>query len=239
MISQQELQKITTNMQTDKKNSYREYAQHLFLRQFYKNEPTKDIFFKGGTALRLVYRSPRFSEDLDFSSNLQKLPDLEDILQETLVELEKENIEMAILESKETAGGYLGLVEFTIWDLAIPIKLEISYREKDCHGTLTNVDGLFIPPYSIYTLERVRALDQKVTALLTRSKPRDFYDIYFLLRANLLTSENKLQLQQINAVLQSTKIDFDKELKIFLPQSHWGLIENFKQILSDELKRYL
>jgi len=35
------------------------------------------------------------------------------------------------------------------------------------------------------------------------------------------------------------KINFDKELKIFLPQSHWGLIENFKQILSDELKRYI
>lgn len=239
MLSAEELIKITTKLQADPGNISREYAQHLLLRQFYKNERTKDILFKGGTALRIIHHSPRFSEDLDFSTNLQKLPDLENILQECRVVLEKQNIKMDILESKETANGYLGLIGFVIHDKEVEIKLELSYREKGCVGRLVVIDNPYIPSYTLYALDQVNAINQKVTALLTRHKPRDFYDIYFLLQANLLTSENKAQLVQINDVLQSTTVNFDKELKIFLPQSHWKIIEDFKATLSDELKRYL
>lgn len=34
---------------------------------FYQEKEAEAILFKGGTALRLIYQSPRFSEDLDFS----------------------------------------------------------------------------------------------------------------------------------------------------------------------------
>ncbi len=239
MITYDKIDFIKTKSQTNEQNVRREYFQHLFLFNLYKQERSNNIFFKGGTALRLVFRSPRYSEDLDFSSKKVDLATLENMVENTLVEIERSGIETDIKESKNTTGGYLAIANFRAWKLDMSLKIEISSRDTNPVGTLSSVENEYIPTYSITTLEKSTITTEKVTALLTRGKPRDFYDIYFLLRANLLTSENKLQLQQIHAVLQSTKIDFDKELKIFLPQSHWGLIENFKQILSDELKRYL
>lgn len=43
-----------------------DYLQHLLLMLLYARSQT--LVFKGGTALRVVYRGSRYSEDLDFSS---------------------------------------------------------------------------------------------------------------------------------------------------------------------------
>jgi len=239
MINYDKINAIKVKSQTNEQNVRREYFQHLFLFNLYKQDHSDKVFFKGGTALRLVFRSPRYSEDLDFSSKNVDQNILEGMVENALLEIERSGIETDIKESKITTGGYLAMANFRAWKLDMGLKIEISYRDSNPTGTLSSVENEYIPTYSITTLKKSTITTEKVTALLTRAKPRDFYDIYFLLRANLLTSKNKLQLQQINAVLQSTKINFDKELKVFLPQSHWGLIENFKQILSDELKRYL
>jgi len=48
-------------------NIVREYFQHVFLGELYKLSNAEKLLFKGGTALRIVYGSPRFSEDLDFT----------------------------------------------------------------------------------------------------------------------------------------------------------------------------
>ena len=43
----------------------REEAEMIFLDELAKNKLSAKIVFYGGTALRLVYNSPRFSEDID------------------------------------------------------------------------------------------------------------------------------------------------------------------------------
>ena len=45
----------------------REYWEVVLLNRLFESPGGKDLVFKGGTALRLAYGSPRFSEDLDFS----------------------------------------------------------------------------------------------------------------------------------------------------------------------------
>jgi len=45
----------------------REFWEVLILKGLFDSPEGKFLIFKGGTALRLVYGSPRFSEDLDFS----------------------------------------------------------------------------------------------------------------------------------------------------------------------------
>ncbi|MBI3335601.1 MAG: nucleotidyl transferase AbiEii/AbiGii toxin family protein [Candidatus Portnoybacteria bacterium] len=72
MISQDTITKFADRYQTTELTIRREYLQHLFLSYFYKQGNTDNIYFKGGTALRFIYKSPRFSEDLDFSSSLSK-----------------------------------------------------------------------------------------------------------------------------------------------------------------------
>ena len=67
MINSATIRKLAIAQQTTELNIAREFAQHLFLSGFYQNVGSEHVLFKGGTALRLVYGSPRFSEDLDFS----------------------------------------------------------------------------------------------------------------------------------------------------------------------------
>ena len=45
----------------------REEYEMIILKQLFESELGRLFVFKGGTALRLAYGSPRFSEDLDFS----------------------------------------------------------------------------------------------------------------------------------------------------------------------------
>ena len=68
MISIETLEKLGRQYQMGIfPNIVREYFQHVFLSELYKLPEAKRLLFKGGTALRIVYGSPRFSEDLDFS----------------------------------------------------------------------------------------------------------------------------------------------------------------------------
>ena len=67
MISQESLTQAARSQQTTELNVAREHCQHLFLSAFYRQAGSEQAMFKGGTALRIVFGSPRFSEDLDFS----------------------------------------------------------------------------------------------------------------------------------------------------------------------------
>lgn len=66
---------------------WREYFQHLFLSYFYRQEQTDKMYFKGGTALRFLYKSPRFSEDLDFSSAHHDISGIENAVMNTIVDI--------------------------------------------------------------------------------------------------------------------------------------------------------
>ena len=67
MLSRENLKEFTDKYQTIEKNVAREYVQHLFLSLLYKIPSSEKLLFKGGTAMRIIYQSPRFSEDLDFT----------------------------------------------------------------------------------------------------------------------------------------------------------------------------
>ena len=81
-------------------------------------------------------------------------------------------------------------------------------------------------------------IDEKIQAALTRAKPRDFYDIYFLLRNGFLTFDQKDQLAQIQNVLSKQTIKFSDELSHFLPKSMKSVADVFPQPLLSELDKY-
>ena len=84
MIEKSFLQNYAVKKQTGLDNIFREYVQELFLRNFYSQSGSKDFLFKGGTALKLVFGSPRFSEDLDFTGIINSIK-YEAVLQECLI----------------------------------------------------------------------------------------------------------------------------------------------------------
>jgi len=239
MISEEAIKNFATKYQTTEENIRREYFQHLFLSYFYAQPETDKIYFKGGTALRLIFRSPRFSEDLDFSSGIKNVKKIEQAVAATLAQIEKEGIGVSIIEAKETTGGYLALAHFKANGGFIPIQLEISFREGKKAGELKTITNDFIPAYTVVGLMETELIGEKIQALLNRKKPRDFYDLYFILRDNRLPVEERKILPAALKALQDSNIRFDQELKKFLPKSHWAIIRDFPATLEREIKRFI
>lgn len=240
MITTEIIKTLTKKHQTEAVNVWREYFQHVFLSYFYKQPEAGDIYFKGGTALRLVYQSPRFSEDLDFSSSVKDIKKIERAVINSLAEIEREGIATELIEATETTGGYLATMKFKNNGDRVATRIEISLRNgKKERGELVTIASDFIPPYTIMQLTQTQLVEGKITALLSRKKPRDFYDFYFLLRANMIPVKSKELLQSVLDALKASHIRFDYELKRFLPQSHWSMIRNFKEALEREIKKYL
>ena len=237
MLTEEQVKTFAVKGQSSIINVAREYIQNLFLSIFYSFEESGSIYFKGGTALRILYRSPRFSEDLDFSTARIERNKIEHLLQETMIGLDKEGLEVDISESSVTTGGYFGQITCRFGQERMPISLEIFGRKKAVSGQIIMVDNPYIPAYSLMALKRDSLISEKVDALLSRKKPRDFYDLYFMLRADLLPQ--KRVLKEIYPLVQSTKIDFKQELLEFLPQGQHRIIKDFKNILVDEIKRYI
>lgn len=237
MIAQDQINKLITQYQTSDINVLREYYQHLFLSYFFQQTQTNNIFFKGGTALKILYKSPRFSEDLDFSANLSNKEEVEQVLIQTLDQIEKEGTSTDYAEATSTSGGYRATLFFQK-EPTVKIDLEISLRQGEKEGELITVQSDFIPTYTVFALLQDQLVDEKIQALLARKKPRDFYDLYFILRANLLPAQKKSVLPQTFNALKDSDINFEKELKEFLPRSHWAIIRDFKSTLEREINRF-
>lgn len=239
MISTGALNELVIKQQTTLQNIRREYVQHVFLSHFYRQKETDAFLFKGGTAPRIVFGSPRFSEDLDFSSTLVKTKTIEETTLNTLKDIEREGIRPEIIEAKATSGGYLAEIMFTLGTEHISILLQISKRNPKDTGEVITIASEFAPAYTVVLLDRKRLVHEKIQALLTRAKPRDFYDVYFLIRSGLLSKEEKDVLMKVKKKLEGISIDFEQELKQFLPKSHWPIIRDFRTSLEREIGRFI
>lgn len=252
MITQDAIKKLAVQYRTSEfPNIVREYFQHLFLSQLYRLEKSDNLLFKGGTALRIIYGSPRFSEDLDFSifrveQYIQK-KFIEDLFTSVLAEIEKTGINVELgPKPGATAEGYYGDATFHInnYDYRpISVSINISGRNgRDIKGEVDSVANDFVTTYNIFHLPQELLVDEKIfDALLRRGKARDFYDLYFIMRKGLLSAEQKAQLNEKKdeIIKSSEKVDFCAELSVFLPQDQQAIIRDFKNNLVNEINRQL
>lgn len=238
MISQDAITDLVRKYQTNELNIRREYYQHLFLSYFYQQPSAGKVYFKGGTALHILYQSPRFSEDLDFSSPLADKK-IEQLVVSALAEIEREGIETDFTEAKRTSGGYLAILVFKTGTDQVTVQLEISRRGGKKRRAVTTISSDFVPAYTVSHLAQEQLVAEKIEALLARGKPRDFYDLYFMLRANLLLPSQRQALRQALTALRKSSLHFEKELKQFLPKSHWPAIRDFPAALEREIQRFL
>jgi len=242
MLDSEYLKKLALKFQTRQENIVREYLQHLFLSFLYKLKGSENLFFKGGSALRILYQSPRFSEDLDFSAkNFLFRRKIESIFLEILSQIEKENIKIDLRESKFTSGGYLGILSYNFLDFKGEIFFEVSLRKREKpKGEAQTIVGEYLPAYLIFSLSPQQLVKEKISALLERGKPRDYYDFYFILRhPELRKFLEKKDLERIKEKLKKGKINFKRELEILLPVNHHPILKNFKERLSQEIEKYL
>jgi len=244
MIEKRLAQQLADRYQTTLDNIVREYFQHLFLAQLYQEKGSEKLLFKGGTALRIIWNSPRFSEDLDFTGVNTRIDDIEEIMQDTLAKIEQSSIEAGIDESKATSGGYLAIFNFKTAEYHSRIQVEISLRkEKKAQGSPALIQSDFAPAYTLEHLNEAELVGEKIQACLTRGKARDFYDLYFILRGRMafqevFTQDKNLKQKLIKAVNKGS-LDFRHELKEFLPVNQHLIIKGFPETLVREIERNL
>ncbi len=242
MLTEQNIREFTKKLQTIEKNVVREYIQHIFLSSLYKVKDSNKLLFKGGTALRVIYQSPRFSEDLDFTGHgIFRHDEIDTIFLETLANISQAGINISYEDAKPTSGGYLGMIHCEIFGASEDMKFEVSLRKgQKASGEATSIVAEFCPPYTLIHMPARLIVAGKMNALLDRKKPRDYYDLYFMLRHPELNKFiDKKLMKNVMKCLDGEKTDFKRELSVLLPVSHHAILKDFRSILRKELAKYL
>ena len=159
----------------------REFWEIVILKGLFDSPQGKFLIFKGGTALRLVYGSPRFSEDLDFSLTEDMLKGKFSLLIKKIVSIYPE---LTITDLEEKYYTYLGEIKVTQDYLPSPfrIKIEISKRhEKSYKSDLSLISSHLS---TVQCLGRVATLEQvykdKLACIKERAKPKDIFDLWYI-----------------------------------------------------------
>jgi len=189
MISGDFLDNKAKTSKIDRYTILREYLQLLFLRYFYE-EKTKGlkVYFKGGTAIRFLFNSFRFSEDLDFTG-VGEGKIINRILKNLLPKVERESgFKIAIKDEKVFEKRSLGYrLVFVGEGLRQPlgIRLDFSFRERPLDpetSYLSVMDYPVSPLPLIEHLSRKEITAEKIRAIFSRSQPRDLFDLWFLFK---------------------------------------------------------
>lgn len=250
MIDQATLQIYARQYKIDIFTVLREYLQILLLNQFYQIITDDQLVFKGGTALRLIYGSPRFSEDLDFNSKLNS-QELRKLITKAVEEVQKTIPDLSFREIKSLAGFSAKVYLPTSFaPIPLTIKLDFSKREKT-YQIFESTIPTVLPISSFYlvkTMAEEEILAEKLRTIFQRQKGRDIYDIWYLLNKKvsinrkLVTSKYKM----LGSKYDSTKViarvnhykpkQLEKDLLMFLPQDQRHMVKKMQEMIVRQLK---
>ena len=251
MLSKEQMQIFSKELKIDSFSIYREYLQLLFLKYFYDLLKSDQVYFKGGTAIKFLYGSFRFSEDLDFSSTLKE-EEIISLIQKAIKNLSRE-ISVSFKQEKSVADSFTGRIFQGIPDFSfsLTVRLDISLREKPIHIENNYIETAFpIVPYPlVVNLAAKEILAEKIRALIIRGKGRDLFDIWFLLSkkieidwdlVNLKMSfyNRKTDLKEIMTIIKEMPDQgIKKDLTKFLPLNQRESAEKVKTWLIDKLRK--
>lgn len=250
MISKEQVKELSQQLKIDDFSVIREYLQVVFLSALYEQKEGSKIYFKGGTALRLLFNSFRFSEDLDFTC-LLSLTETKRLLSKSIKKMNLVIPEIVLKQFKTTSRSITGFLSYKTAEIKFPlnIHLEFSLQEKPITEKETVLETPFpVSPYPIVkhlSLEEILA--EKVRALMHRAKGRDLFDIWFILSKGvgidwiMVNKKMAYYNREISPDDLITKIErFDqKKVKMdlgkFLPVTHRKIAENLKEMLLNKL----
>ncbi|MDO8880313.1 MAG: nucleotidyl transferase AbiEii/AbiGii toxin family protein [Coriobacteriia bacterium] len=176
----------------DGRNLLREYLQSRILGALQEAGAMVPLAFMGGTALRFLYRQPRFSEDLDFT--LERAADdfsFSSLAERVVRQLEREGYELnarvgdtgAVVRAWFAFGGLLadaGLSPHA--DEVLKVLLEVDTRPPAGAVLEVSVVDRF-GPLRLQHHDLSSLYAGKITAVLARpyTKGRDLYDLMWYL----------------------------------------------------------
>lgn len=222
-MDQYNLEVLAKNLKIAPEHILREYYEMVLLQAFSETNLTKSVIFYGGTALRLAYAGPRFSEDLDFlmvkKFGARKLKTL-------LQKVCKTYPSLSLMEVKEKRNTLFALIKIQhpVLKHACHIKVEISKKKNGIqseyrilHSSCSNFSPL-IQTITLTSLEKL-----KLAAIKGRKEPRDWVDLWIIV--NLL--KKPFQAPQKFPFDQK---EFKRELKRFLPSNQWTVVDTILKV---------
>jgi predicted nucleotidyltransferase component of viral defense system len=246
--------------QIDSVTIEREYWQLLFLQRLYNTDGSAEIFFKGGTAIRFLLGSFRFSEDLDFTATTAK-EKVEALLVATFnffkkntpydLEFKKERV---YRKFEEESLKYRFLFRPKDLSQKVSIRVDVSLREKPQtreQTVLTPFDYPISPYPIVMHLRNTELLAEKIRALCIRGKPRDLFDLWFLLTKKIPVDQSMLQkkfaiypnnqfsFKQLEKVISSIECnELKKDLNQFLPKNYREFYKKLKEETVKQILKY-
>lgn len=229
MITKDQIKHLSEIFQIDEFSIFREYLQLVFLSYLYQEKGANKIFFKGGTALRLLFNSPRFSEDLDFSTDYT-----DGEITKLIKKIEKKvNRELPNLTIKPLHKGKEGIrfrITYRHDGFKYPFSIRLDFHRQEYItntqvSTLTTQFPIMIFP-QIFHLTGEGILIEKFEALNSRNKGRDMFDVWFLLSRGIHVEMVK---DKIIKNIENFPLSLlEKDLGTFLPKSQKQIIPTLK-----------
>lgn len=253
MIDQITASSLANKQEIDAYTILREYVQIRFLDVFFRTVKPKTFFFKGGTALRLLYGSDRFSEDLDFTVPSQGIHPF-DQAKQTVINLTSE-IEDISIKPIKTIAGYSARISLNGYSPNHPltIKLDFSMRESILMPQITAIKTM-LPVTGISlvdTISKEEILAEKIRAIINRKKGRDLYDLWYLLHTGTPVTKTLIKKKLIyyheqfhpnalfDAIASWSEKDLYQDLAKFLPKSQRRIIAELPRLTLDLLQKGL
>lgn len=197
----------------------REEAEMIFLQELSQSQLGARIVFYGGTALRLAYGSPRFSEDID----LLAVKPLGTSLKQLLEQITKHNPNWKLKDFKNKRQTDFALLLISDDKLKHNFSLKIEIHKPEKKVKVESRLALIKSPVSIFEpLVLVPSLSQlkelKIAALMDREKARDIFDLWYISQS--LRQEFVLP----HPMPGYSEREFKNELQKFLPQKYYPII---------------
>ena len=174
------------------KSRVREYCQARILQFLQENGLFRSWIFHGGTALRFLYRLPRYSDDLDFAlKNSKTAKNFSEIITRVKKAFEAEaySIDTKINDRRAVKSAFIRFPEL-LYDIGLSphksemlsVKLEVDSNPPAGGITETSVIRRYVM-LNVLHYNKASLLSGKLHAILARSyvKGRDLYDLFWYL----------------------------------------------------------
>ncbi|MEM3374015.1 MAG: nucleotidyl transferase AbiEii/AbiGii toxin family protein [Candidatus Woesearchaeota archaeon] len=161
---------------------------YLITYLLYLIKDIEHIFFKGGTALNKIFLNyERLSEDLDFT--ITKNPSE---IEESIKNKIKKTIFRDISYGKKTKSFTRLILNYKLFHEKGSIYIDLNKNAKlELKPVRYKIKHFYkdIPEFSVNCLDLKEMIAEKVIATAERYKPRDFLDLYWIIKNNFIISK--------------------------------------------------
>lgn len=247
MITREELRSYCNLTGFNLGQAERDYLQHLFLILLSKYS-SNELVFKGGTALQKAHGLKRFSIDIDFTQ--VRDCDVLALMKKISRGIHDLGYSNKFEETKTLGKTFVFRIQGPLYAhtsiSSCSLRIEISQREAIIlNPELRTINPIYkdLQPYSVLVMNLQEILAEKIRAIMTRNKPRDVFDLHFLLskgiKFDMVFINKKLSYykeayakERFIIKLKEKKLLWEKEMKNYIVD-----VPDFEEIIKEIIKK--